>query len=424
MDAFAAAFGDGLAAIVLVWPLAVLARTTLVRRLVLVLATAGFAMGAAFQLALGATPLPIEAALLKAGTAWAGICLLLAVLEVSGLDQLRARFKPLDDALVLLLAATALPLSGSVLVRSVSSAAFLKESWTPWVWAALGLVSAVVFGVIAILGLRRLGVERVFRLWSYLLVAPVIRVAVQPTILGNLEAILSRVAHDTAHVVVMLLQLPDHAYLSNLVWNVIGLAFMRTTGLLLNLAVYLGAALYVAVRVVRRPLPLNPAENPAERRRRWSGIKAQRRLGLVPIALGVVLFGWLGYNTWIAAGTAVTPTPVPLAASGIETATLADGALHSFTFGAQHDMRVLAIRKPDSSYSVCLDACLVCPPDGYAQLGQDLFCTYCGTPIPIGTVGQPGGCNPVPLAFRESGGRLVFDQAAAEKRWAEVNKGK
>ena len=52
----------------------------------------------------------------------------------------------------------------------------------------------------------------------------------------------------------------------------------------------------------------------------------------------------------------------------------------------------------NGSLAVALDLCEICQPKGYAQLGgRYVFCKYCKTPIPVDAVGQPGGCNPIPL---------------------------
>ena len=56
------------------------------------------------------------------------------------------------------------------------------------------------------------------------------------------------------------------------------------------------------------------------------------------------------------------------------------------------------IRRPDGTLAAALDVCDICQPKGYAQMGTGyVFCKYCKTPIPSATVGQPGGCNPIPI---------------------------
>lgn len=411
-------------AFLLVWPLVVLAGTGLPRRLVLAASFVGILVGAAFVFVPSSARLPIESILLKGGTLWAGLCLLLAMLDVSGLGALRRRVPAIHLGILLALALTALPLSAIGLMREVRTSAFLKESAVPWLSAGAVVAATAAACWLLTRWLERIDARKYVTLWSYLLVAPIVHVVIQPSILSNIETTISRVSHDWMHAAIMLLAVPDHVYLSGKVWGVIGFAFMKSTGTMLNVLLYAGVVLFVVLKQSSLPLPVLEGETPPERRRRWARLKAQRRIVFVPVLVSMFVFAYLAYAGWASEGAPRTPTPVALPATGIETATLADRELHSFQFGAKGDKRVIAILKPDGTYSVCLDACLICPPDGYAQLGGDLFCLYCGTPIPIATVGQPGGCNPIPVPFRESGGRLVFDTAQAEKTWEEANRNK
>ena len=64
----------------------------------------------------------------------------------------------------------------------------------------------------------------------------------------------------------------------------------------------------------------------------------------------------------------------------------------------------LAIMKPDGSLATTLDECEICRPSswntkaiGYAQRGKNMVCKYCVTPITVETMGEPGGCNPIPF---------------------------
>jgi high-affinity iron transporter len=70
------------------------------------------------------------------------------------------------------------------------------------------------------------------------------------------------------------------------------------------------------------------------------------------------------------------------------------------------------VRRPDGEIVAALDLCEICQPKGYAQMGsKHVFCKYCKTPIPLETVGQAGGCNPVPLPSSVDHGVLRVPRA-------------
>ena len=54
------------------------------------------------------------------------------------------------------------------------------------------------------------------------------------------------------------------------------------------------------------------------------------------------------------------------------------------------------------SIATAFDACLICGPRGYYQEGPNVTCLHCGSAIYPPSIGQPGGCNPVPAARRAS----------------------
>lgn len=84
----------------------------------------------------------------------------------------------------------------------------------------------------------------------------------------------------------------------------------------------------------------------------------------------------------------------------------------------------MAVKKTDGTLSVCLDACEICPPDGYGQKGDSLVCIYCGTPIHLDSLGKPGGCNPIPLSASIEGGFVKIELDEVLKKWGFVKKGK
>ena len=71
-------------------------------------------------------------------------------------------------------------------------------------------------------------------------------------------------------------------------------------------------------------------------------------------------------------------------------------------------VRIIAIRRPDQSIVVAFDACEICGSQGYYQKGPNVICKNCASAINIPTIGQPGGCNPIPLESKVEGDQVVI----------------
>lgn len=106
-----------------------------------------------------------------------------------------------------------------------------------------------------------------------------------------------------------------------------------------------------------------------------------------------------------------------------------DGNLHKYVCDAQThpadcpmhgsngeaNARILAITRSDGSVAVAYDACALCGAAGYVQEGDELICKRCGAPINIDTVGEGGGCNPMPLEYSLEGDEIVIKTKDIEK---------
>jgi uncharacterized membrane protein len=110
--------------------------------------------------------------------------------------------------------------------------------------------------------------------------------------------------------------------------------------------------------------------------------------------------------------------PVEVPASGgrifIPLETVNDGDLHRFVHrvegdGSATDVRYIIIQKNETSYGVGLDACDVCGASGYFQRKGQVVCILCDVVMNKSTIGLPGGCNPVPLAFAVESGGIVIE---------------
>jgi uncharacterized membrane protein len=82
--------------------------------------------------------------------------------------------------------------------------------------------------------------------------------------------------------------------------------------------------------------------------------------------------------------------------------------------------RFLLYKKPDGSVATILDACSICGDIGFYNSGsQGLTCKNCNAPVNPQSVGQGGGCNPIPLESSNDGANVTITaaqiQAAAQQ---------
>jgi high-affinity iron transporter len=141
-------------------------------------------------------------------------------------------------------------------------------------------------------------------------------------------------------------------------------------------------------------------------------------------SLGVAILAALGLGfVYSRPPAALSPaTAVAVGADGMVRLPLADfrgTALRRYavtlgTGGAA--VRFIAVplddpRKPGTVIATAFDACEICGAKGYYQEGGNVACLHCGSTIYPPSIGQHGGCNPIPLPSRRLGGELVLRAA-------------
>jgi uncharacterized membrane protein len=67
-------------------------------------------------------------------------------------------------------------------------------------------------------------------------------------------------------------------------------------------------------------------------------------------------------------------------------------------------LRFLLYKKPDGKVATILDACAICGDTGFYNSGaQGITCKNCSAPVNPQTVGDGGGCNPIPFEATSDG---------------------
>jgi uncharacterized membrane protein len=178
---------------------------------------------------------------------------------------------------------------------------------------------------------------------------------------------------------------------------------------------------FVFIRLLLTPEPVTEGiEIKAEKRKVLSiYIDELIRKG-TPLLLAFLVSIVLLHTANLAMNPLFDPEPIPVVADGEDIAIplkdslgdISDGRIRKYSFRHMGRVyRLLVLQRPDSSVVAALDACEICPPTGYVQRGEHVVCKYCSTPLPLQSIGQPGGCNPIPVNSRRDGNTLVMNRS-------------
>jgi uncharacterized membrane protein len=75
------------------------------------------------------------------------------------------------------------------------------------------------------------------------------------------------------------------------------------------------------------------------------------------------------------------------------------------------EVRFLLFRKPDGNIIAVGDACRICGPVGFYIGSQGITCKMCASPLNPASMGQEGGCNPIPLKSSVASGMVTIQAA-------------
>jgi high-affinity iron transporter len=265
----------------------------------------------------------------------------------------------------------------------------------------LGIGAAVVFGVLFIRGSVRINLQRFFRVTTIILYFVVFQLLVSGL-------------HELSENGVLPSSTTEMRYIGPIVRNDL---FFFVTMLAL-------AGLMVLFEYRRRAPQVVPSDaTPADRRKlEWTA--KRERLWMTSVVVISFLFIFLSTAEFIYAqsSTALSAaTPVTLVGSQVTvpTADINDAKLHRYSVhidgdGKSTEVRFLLFRKPDGNLVAAADACSICGPVGFYIGEQGITCKMCSSPLVASSMGQPGGCNPIPLKSTIEGGMIVIARADLE----------
>ena len=258
-----------------------------------------------------------------------------------------------------------------------------------------GLLQAMIFGVMFVKGSVRINLPRFFRVTTVILVF----VAIELIVSG---------LHELSENGVLPSSRREMALVGPIVRNNV---FFFVTILAL-------AALMVLFDQRRRQIDVPavvPESRAMQRKTEWSARK--ERLWSTAVYVSSFIFIMLVTAQFIYAKstTSLSPAHVLTLTNGqlsILAAEVSDGELHRYSVEVDgKEIRFLVFKKPDGKIVTVFDACQICGPVGFYKSGSQIICKNCSAPINAQSVGQPGGCNPIPMKSSSVGDQIVVSQA-------------
>jgi len=273
-----------------------------------------------------------------------------------------------------------------------------------WIGTLLGIAIAVGVGYFFFQGTLRIPLHRFFTATSVILTV----VAFQLALTG---------VHELSEAMWIWSSKTEMAWVGPVVRNEV-----------FFFALILGVAALVVLREwfsARRPAD-DSAANPAERRMREWEFRRQRRWSFAAAILcSLVVVSLAAEFAYARATNAPSPGKMLAVENNrvrIPLSELTDSSLHFYTAEVNGTViRFLVIHQTNGDYVTALDACQICGRKGYRQEGQNIICRNCGASIYVPSIGDHGGCNPIPVKSSLAGGEVIVDLSALADATAMIH---
>lgn len=271
----------------------------------------------------------------------------------------------------------------------------------------LGVALAVVFGVMFVKGSVRIDLRKFFRVTTVILLF----VAAQLIISGFHELSETGFLPSSKREMALIGPIVRNEYffpvtMLSLVALMVLLEYGRRRP-----AAAIPTAAGASSSTAAIPTILTKAE---ERKQQWTARREKLWANLMVASTFVFIFMVTAQFIYAKSLTSLSPaTQVSFDSGGravISTTGLAEGDLRRYSADVDGvKVRFLLYRKPDGKVASVFDACQICGSVGFYKTSSGLVCKNCAAPINPQSVGQPGGCNPIPLHSTAQGDSVVIN---------------
>jgi high-affinity iron transporter len=176
----------------------------------------------------------------------------------------------------------------------------------------------------------------------------------------------------------------------------------------------------------RKPQTASAASKAEERKLEWTSRRERRWAVLLCttafIFIVLITAGFIDEKS----GTTLSPATEVSFANGqisIPKSQVSDGDLHRYSTNINGtNIRFLLYKRPDGQVATVYDACTICGAVGFYKGASGIVCKNCAAPVNPQSVGQPGGCNPIPLKSKVVGDSIVITTGDLAEQTAVFSK--
>jgi high-affinity iron transporter len=256
----------------------------------------------------------------------------------------------------------------------------------------LGVLAAIAFGVMFVKGTVRINLQKFFKVTTAILFL----VAAQLVVAG---------LHELSEAGVIPSSKTEMSIVGPIVSN--EWFFFVTIIALAGLMILFDA---------KRRQPVSEFSSPAERRKAiWSARKERLWMASVYVFSFIFISMVTAEFVYAKSASALSPSTEVTFINGqvkIPLSQVSDGDLHRYEAKENGvEVRFFLYQKPDGKIATVFDACEICGAVGFYKSGNGVSCKNCGAPINPQSVGQKGGCNPIPLKASETADSIVISEA-------------